>query len=36
MIPLQKGWTEKVYYVGKKIYRAKLRVKGTISISLFD
>jgi len=27
-IPLQKGWTEKIYYVGEKIYRAKLRVKG--------
>jgi hypothetical protein len=27
-IPLQKGWTEEVYYVGNKIYRAKLRIKG--------
>ncbi|WP_339626515.1 hypothetical protein [uncultured Winogradskyella sp.] len=24
-IPLKMGWTEEIYYVGKKIYRAKLR-----------
>jgi hypothetical protein len=28
IIPLQKGWTEEVNYVGNKIYRAKLRIKG--------
>lgn len=26
-IPLKNGWTEEVYYVGKKIYKSKLRIR---------
>ena len=28
MIPLQKGWTEEVHYIGNKIYQAKLKING--------